>query len=344
MRTVNLYHITRIREQKLFAIYEAVCSERMELHQIEQQELDSLRRLVDQLIQLGVEVKELDDFYYSYSPCNTKNCNISRGLNLLKMGNGTDYILNIELGLKVSSLQEMEKHMQRRKDCLSDISKNANLYTYISKTNEVYKLEHNTLCSSSLTDLCQEIKNWNQHCNDRIAVTKRYVQTSEGHCLRTYLKNIEMKAAAGAQYPQNQIRYNFIVLDEVYISEKAQSERKSQRREALSAFIAGMLDNKRISRGQVYDNIDIVYANDKLEELRIREYYQAKGDGESIVLLDSNYSYGENGQLQVKVHPDIHLFYWEQLFHGLNEEKDRLCIIVLDNVEILKRLLWIKSI
>ena len=92
MNSINLYTLTRIEDNDRFAEYEYIMSERKDFQRTRIREKESLVQLVTKLMKSGVQIEDLDNFFYSYTIAH-----ISKEFDLLKVSSNMKRILNIEL-------------------------------------------------------------------------------------------------------------------------------------------------------------------------------------------------------------------------------------------------------
>lgn len=137
----------------------------------------------------------------------------------------------------------------------------------------------------------------------------------------------------------------------------------------IYAFINNLFDLKKRS-GQPFENIDVLYAADKETADRLLHVYRRrnyrfitlaseenKGEEGSyevyenshdviglefdyvLVMMDKHFYYAENGKLVGTPHPDY--LYTQLLYQIVSRAKEKLCIIVRENEELFRELLWI---
>lgn len=133
--------------------------------------------------------------------------------------------------------------------------------------------------------------------------------------------------------------------------------------------------NCRIDIPYKYDKIDIIYADSIDEARQITSYYRRKkgytfieytkwkrsqssineysGDinthqviGQEydnvVMVLDDNFYYTDKGHLETKEHPSGNYLFSKLLYQGLSRAKIRLCLVVVDNPDLFKKVLGIK--
>lgn len=133
--------------------------------------------------------------------------------------------------------------------------------------------------------------------------------------------------------------------------------------------------NRRIDIPYKYDKIDIIYADSIDEARQITSYYRRKkgyifieytkwkrsqspineysGDinthqviGQEydnvVMVLDDNFYYSEKKHLETKEHPSGNYLFSKLLYQGLSRAKVRLCLVIVDNPDLFKKVLGIK--
>ena len=138
----------------------------------------------------------------------------------------------------------------------------------------------------------------------------------------------------------------------------------------LSAFIRNMFDLNKRARGYKYDCVTICYANSINEFKRLKAYYKAKQyiyiDYEKsyrnvnnryksrkfntykvigkefdkvLTVIDSKFKYNEYGELCADYDGDNDDILEKYFYQVVTRARDQLCIIVLNNEDIFRRLL-----
>ena len=132
-RPINLYAMTRIREEVPFNIIERHQSQRADRPRIQHHEIESLRRLTDSLTGLGVSVEELDGFYFGYHIPQ-----IGKEFDLLKFSGRS--CLNIELKSQAVPESQILSQLLKNRHYLSHLGMRLNLYTVVTDSMTCYKL------------------------------------------------------------------------------------------------------------------------------------------------------------------------------------------------------------
>lgn len=169
-RPVNLYAISRIRDEESFNRVEIHQSQRTEKSRIQNHEMESLRRLVDQLILLGLTVEELDGFFFSFHIPQ-----IGKEFDLLK-SNGKSCI-NIELKSQPVPETQIQNQLLKNRYYLSHLGIRLSLYTVETGSFSCYKLTlTGELKRVSLEEIRDAVKNHSAHY---LKTIDRYFRPSE---------------------------------------------------------------------------------------------------------------------------------------------------------------------
>lgn len=144
----------------------------------------------------------------------------------------------------------------------------------------------------------------------------------------------------------------------------------------IFSFIRNMLDLGDKPRVEMaYNNVDILYANDIKEADTISGFYKKRGYtfitftpskyvsnsidhyleninshqviGQEfdnvIVVLDNNFRYSDDGILQGREHPNPDYLFPRLFYQNISRAREKLCIIVLGNLDLFTKLLGIKT-
>lgn len=152
MKAVNLYILTRNTNAELYGDYESVLSERTEKHKTKQDEFQSLNALVEELLNNGVDINEMDGFYYSFSIQQ-----IGKEFDLLRISR-EHMVLNIELKSQMVSEDEIEKQLLRNRYYLSHLAPEIVMFTYIADINAFYQLKNGKLIKSTSRAVVSSMK------------------------------------------------------------------------------------------------------------------------------------------------------------------------------------------
>lgn len=146
--------------------------------------------------------------------------------------------------------------------------------------------------------------------------------------------------------------------------------------EEMAAFIGRLLNLNAIpNKSYKYEKIDIICANSIKEAQKIINYYRNQKDyvfieytkslyssgsidayhgdinthkviGQEydnvIIVLDDNFLYSDEGNLMAREHPYSNYLFYKLFFQGVSRAREKLCLVVVDNPELLKKVLSIK--
>ena len=146
--------------------------------------------------------------------------------------------------------------------------------------------------------------------------------------------------------------------------------------EEMAAFIGRLLNLNAIPNKLFkYEKIDIVCANSIKEAKKIINYFRQQkgyvfieytkslyssgsideyhGDinthkviGQEydnvIIVLDDNFLYSDEGRLMAREHPYSNYLFYKLFFQGVSRAREKLCIVVVDNPELFRKVLYIK--
>ena len=118
----------------------------------------------------------------------------------------------------------------------------------------------------------------------------------------------------------------------------------------LSSFIQNMLHLTAGRSQKGYPHIEVVFANDASEAEKLLKAYQKQGYQYSdtaeqkpveclAVLVDDRYYYDEEGYLRSKLRMENEMSDVRKLFHHLNQAKENLALVIMENEEVYAGLL-----
>lgn len=140
----------------------------------------------------------------------------------------------------------------------------------------------------------------------------------------------------------------------------------------ITYFIASMLNLKEASKIKYrYSNIELLYANNFKEAVKIISYYrdnknyvfigytQSRYYSNSIdhyggdinthhvigqefdnvmIMMDNNFQYGEDGDLQAIQHPNPDYLFPKLFYQAVTRAREKLCILVVENKELFEKI------
>lgn len=151
MYSVNLYILSRIKDPEiLFSFYQF--SSRSKKNNFKRNyEQESLKGLVEKLIDSGVNINELDSFFLNY-----QIPQIGKEFDLLKIND--KIVLNIELKSQQVPQKNIEDQLIRNKYYLSHLQQEHAFFTYVNSEQKLYKLDKcSKLQECSIEDLINTI-------------------------------------------------------------------------------------------------------------------------------------------------------------------------------------------
>ena len=121
-RTINLYALSRVPSGDCFNQFEKAYSQRQVKALTQDHEISSLHHFVDWLMEEGVEIYQLDGFYFSF-----KIPQISKEFDLLKFNENE--CLNIELKSEPVPETKIKDQLIKNRHYLSHIGKKIYSFT-----------------------------------------------------------------------------------------------------------------------------------------------------------------------------------------------------------------------
>ena len=152
MGPVNIYAVTRVRDEELFNIAEKHEARVHDTHRIRIHEIESLRILVDGLTGCGMTVSEADGFYFGFTIPQ-----IGKEFDLLKV---TDkHCLNIELKSQDVSEEAILAQLRKNRHYLTHLGKRVILFTVVTDTMTCYRLTlSDNLVRSDIREIADMLK------------------------------------------------------------------------------------------------------------------------------------------------------------------------------------------
>lgn len=151
-RPINIYSISRIRDEGVFSAVEKHHSQKEEEKRTQYHEIESLRIFADNLIRQGMEIKSFDGFFYGF--CIPQ---IGKEFDLLKISN--KYIINIELKSTSVDNEQILAQLLKNRYYLNHLGKRLTLYSIVTDKMLCYKLSlNNELVEVGLDDIIVSLK------------------------------------------------------------------------------------------------------------------------------------------------------------------------------------------
>ena len=152
MKPVNLFRVSRIRDERLFNIMEKHEASDHDNHRIRIHEIDSLRILTDALTEYRITVKDTDGFYFGFViPL------IGKEFDLLKVTN--KYCLNIELKSQDVGEEQILAQLRKNRHYLTLLGREMMLFTVVTDTLACYRLsDDGELESTDLREIAKAVR------------------------------------------------------------------------------------------------------------------------------------------------------------------------------------------
>ena len=151
-RPLNLYVLSRIRDEECFNIVETHDSMKNYDHETRYHEIESLRLLVDEMTGRGIRAAELDGFYHGFTIPG-----IGKEFDLLKFNRRS--CLNIELKSQPVPEQQILSQLLRNRYYLSHLGVKLDLFTAVTGTMECFRLsEDGELLRTGMQELARAVR------------------------------------------------------------------------------------------------------------------------------------------------------------------------------------------
>lgn len=151
MKPVNIFRVSRIRDEDLFNIAAKHEADDHDNHRIRIHEIDSLRILVDALTDEGVTVSEFDGFYFGFIIPR-----IGKEFDLLKVTEKR--CLNIELKSQDVTEEHIHAQLLKNRHYLNHLDRKLVLFTVVTDTLTCYRLSSaGNLVPASLSEIAEAV-------------------------------------------------------------------------------------------------------------------------------------------------------------------------------------------
>ena len=152
MKPVNIFRVSRIRDERLFNIMEKHEASDHDNHRSPVHEIDSLRILTDALAEHKVSVKNLDGFYFGYViPL------IGKEFDLIKVTG--KYCLNIELKSQDVGEEQILAQLRKNRHYLTLLGRELMLFTVVTDTLACYRLtDDGELETTNIREIAKAVK------------------------------------------------------------------------------------------------------------------------------------------------------------------------------------------
>ena len=162
MIPVNIFSVSRIRDEELFNIAEKHAAGDHDNHRIRIHEIDSLRIVTDALIGEGITIAECDGFYFGFIIPQ-----IGKEFDMLKL---TDrYCLNIELKSQDVTEESILAQLRKNRHYLGHLGKTLMLYTVVTDTMTCYRLSRRgNLVRTTVSEIAGSVRKCATYYEDHI--------------------------------------------------------------------------------------------------------------------------------------------------------------------------------
>lgn len=153
MDSVNLYILCEGTKLDNLVDYQKVLTNSYEKKQLKNAEIDTLKRFVNELLNWGIDIEDLDGFFYGFSIPQ-----ISKEFDLLKIFEN-DVVINIELKSNDIALDKLEYQLRKNRYYLSHLKKKIYSFTYVNSggNGEIYSYDGEKLFKSNIEEIAQLI-------------------------------------------------------------------------------------------------------------------------------------------------------------------------------------------
>ena len=133
--------------------YQKVLTNSYEKKQLKNAEIDTLKRFINELLNWGIDIEDLDGFFYGFSIPQ-----ISKEFDLLKIFEN-DVVVNIELKSHDIDLDKIEYQLRKNRYYLSHLKKKTYSFTYINsgEKGKIYSYDGDKLFKSNIEEIAQLI-------------------------------------------------------------------------------------------------------------------------------------------------------------------------------------------
>ncbi len=151
MIPINIFILTRVSESNLIQKMERQMSKRKKPLHVKEWEVEGLCRLSNHLHEILPEFSGMKFFYSFMIP------RIGKEFDLLQISD--DYVINIELKSEDVTEDLMKRQLLQNRYYLSSLKRTVRSYTYVSKTDKLYRLSNGeNLVESKWDKLCDDLK------------------------------------------------------------------------------------------------------------------------------------------------------------------------------------------
>ena len=146
MKAINIYTYSRIQED-MATEFENILSKRSKKLKVKPQEFDAIRSLVNMLLGIGVEIKDFEIFFLSFTIEQ-----IGKEFDLIKLDKD-NLVLNIELKSEEVGVEAIQNQLEKNRYYLKHLAPDVRLYTFVETGKELYKYTSKGLQLVGVEDL-----------------------------------------------------------------------------------------------------------------------------------------------------------------------------------------------
>lgn len=146
MKAINIYTYSRIQED-MATEFENILSIRSKKLKVKPQEFDAIRSLVNMLLGIGVEIKDFENFFLSFTIEQ-----IGKEFDLIKLDKD-NLVLNIELKSEEVGVEAIQNQLEKNRYYLKHLAPDVRLYTFVETGKKLYKYTSKGLQLVGVEDL-----------------------------------------------------------------------------------------------------------------------------------------------------------------------------------------------
>ena len=132
MKAINIYTYSRIQKD-MATEFENILSKRSKKLKVKPQEFYAIRSLVNMLLGIGVEIKDFEIFFLSFTIEQ-----IGKEFDLIKLDKD-NLVLNIELKSEEVGVEAIQNQLEKNRYYLKHLAPDVRLYTFVETGKELYK-------------------------------------------------------------------------------------------------------------------------------------------------------------------------------------------------------------
>ena len=146
MKAINIYTYSRIQED-MATEFENILSKRSKKLKVKPQEFYAIRSLVNMLLGIGVEIKDFENFFLSFTIEQ-----IGKEFDLIKLDKD-NLVLSIELKSEEVGVEAIQNQLEKNRYYLKHLAPDVRLYTFVETGKELYKYTFKGLQLVGVEDL-----------------------------------------------------------------------------------------------------------------------------------------------------------------------------------------------